>query len=112
MDIIRKRCEVPAHVGLEADGKEDGQWLYYEVAMTPFTNLDLAGDGAGNAIVDLDVNSIIGLDFVVESYDQSNTLDGHADSTITNARRIVSVLASVEIAQTRCCSCCSSCRTR
>jgi hypothetical protein len=59
---------VPSTAGFEAAGKVDGEWLYYEMAMTPFEYFG-GITGQPNIISTLTAGSVIGLDVCVVSHD-------------------------------------------
>ena len=65
--ITPEMAPIAAQIG-SATGSVDGQWIYYEVAMTPFTHfatLATGGDSTGNIVSTLKAGDIIGLDVCV-----------------------------------------------
>ncbi|MHB9037312.1 MAG: sugar-binding protein [Armatimonadota bacterium] len=54
---------IPSAAGFQAAGRVDGDWIYYEVAATPFHFFSL--DGNGLVVSPLQMGDIIGLDVVV-----------------------------------------------
>ncbi|MHB9036630.1 MAG: carboxypeptidase regulatory-like domain-containing protein [Armatimonadota bacterium] len=65
---------LPDAAGLQATGRVDGQWLYYEAAITPFQYFSM--DGIGLIESPLSAGQIIGFDVVVAGCDSSGAYTG------------------------------------
>jgi hypothetical protein len=66
---------VPGNLSFEAAGSVSGEWLYYEIAMTPFEFCG-AVSGKDNVISSLQAGDIIGIDVIVTSANSNGTYTG------------------------------------
>jgi len=73
---------IPVEAGFSAAGSVDGDWLYYEVAMTPFKVFSKTGTGL--EISTLSPNQVIGLDVCAVGHNGAKYVGMKSENTLPN----------------------------
>ncbi|MFA5865153.1 MAG: chitobiase/beta-hexosaminidase C-terminal domain-containing protein [Phycisphaerae bacterium] len=80
--VLRDNVSIPTQAGFDAAGREDGDWLYYEAALTSFKVFSLSGVGMTPS--ELSANQLIGLDVVVVGHDASTYTGSLAENDMVD----------------------------